>query len=431
MSIGFAKKVSASAGMVGANAVLGLLTTIVLAKNLGASSFGLYAFALSMIALLSIPVQAGLPALLVREVAQAKAKENWGYVLGISRFSTLLVMAFSVVMLLGGLLYFYIADRFGLDSSGYAVAWVVFLLIPCLALSAIRSAITKGLGAPGLGQLPELLVKPVMLLGLITVSLYFNSLTTLYAMVFNVLSALCALALGAIILNRMLIKIKAQRVYEVNKWIKALLPFSALAGFNILNSQADIFMLGLIKGEEAVGIYKVSSQFSQIVNLALVAVGVVSTPRIASKFALEDKQGVQSTVSFAAWAIFIISLPIFIVFFVWGGFLIDALFGEGFKSAESILHILLIGQIFNVLAGPVGVVMNMAGRQSLTTIVVMVSAVANIVLNAILIPMYGSLGAAASASISMALWNIALLFFVVKLLHVNPSILGRVNQGKE
>jgi O-antigen/teichoic acid export membrane protein len=60
------------------NTLLGFLTTLVLARLLGASNYGAYSFALTIILFLTLPVQMGLPQLITREIAKMQALQHWG-----------------------------------------------------------------------------------------------------------------------------------------------------------------------------------------------------------------------------------------------------------------------------------------------------------------------------------------------------------------
>jgi len=65
------------------NLFLVLLLNVLLARMLGAEELGIYAFAVSVVTILSIPAMAGLPALLVREVAKNQLMENWMLLKGV------------------------------------------------------------------------------------------------------------------------------------------------------------------------------------------------------------------------------------------------------------------------------------------------------------------------------------------------------------
>ena len=81
-------------------------------------------------------------------------------------------------------------------------------------------------------------------------------------------------------------------------------------------------------------------------------------------------------------------------------------FGEEFQTAAIPLIILLIGQIFNTVNGPTGIVLQLTGHQKVFKNIILVSSIINIALNYILIPMYGLVGAAIANSFSLILWNV-------------------------
>ncbi len=62
---------------------LSLALSVFLARVLGAEKLGHYSLAFAAICLLGIPIQMGLPALVLRETARAGAVEDWPHVRGI------------------------------------------------------------------------------------------------------------------------------------------------------------------------------------------------------------------------------------------------------------------------------------------------------------------------------------------------------------
>ena len=98
-------------------------------------------------------------------------------------------------------------------------------------------------------------------------------------------------------------------------------------------------------------------------------------------------------------------------------------FGPNYYKSKHALLILLSGQIINSLSGSVALYLNMTGRQKILLYFLIVSALANIVLNLILIPKYGMVGAAISTAFSLILWNLSGVIYVYK----NDKILLFVN----
>ncbi len=69
-------------------AFFSFMTTVLLARILGAEGYGIYAYAFAFVMLLSMPAQAGLPTLVIRETARGMAEGKPELVQGIWRWAT-------------------------------------------------------------------------------------------------------------------------------------------------------------------------------------------------------------------------------------------------------------------------------------------------------------------------------------------------------
>jgi len=72
----------------------------------------------------------------------------------------------------------------------------------------------------------------------------------------------------------------------------------------------------------------------------------------------------------------------------------------------------------------------MTGYQYEAMIVIGASALLNIILNAILIPIMGLPGAALATGVSIALWNVVLVVRVNKHLTINSTVFKCVNRSR-
>jgi O-antigen/teichoic acid export membrane protein len=73
---------------------------------------------------------------------------------------------------------------------------------------------------------------------------------------------------------------------------------------------------------------------------------------------------------------------------------------------------LVFGQFVNSISGSVGYILQMTDKQKTVQNVILSAAVINVMLNMILIPMYGIYGAAFASMVSMVFWNLILVFMV-------------------
>jgi O-antigen/teichoic acid export membrane protein len=87
------------------------------------------------------------------------------------------------------------------------------------------------------------------------------------------------------------------------------------------------------------------------------------------------------------------------------------LYGEQFLPSIPVLRILLVSLIFSYLSIITGALLNATGRQSTQTVLVGIALVCNVLLNIILIPKYGIVGAAMAALIgNIVLWALGFYF---------------------
>lgn len=157
------KGVLGTAGVRAAHGILGFATAIVLAKMLGPSGYGTYAFVMALVGFVTIPSELGVPGLAVREIAASNTRKDWGYMRGFIIRSHQMIGAMSLVLaVLGaaGLLLF----GGHLDPVRVKCMWLALLLIPLLSLGALRSAMLRGLRKVVLGQLPEQVIRPIAVL---------------------------------------------------------------------------------------------------------------------------------------------------------------------------------------------------------------------------------------------------------------------------
>jgi O-antigen/teichoic acid export membrane protein len=120
------------------------------------------------------------------------------------------------------------------------------------------------------------------------------------------------------------------------------------------------------------------------------------------------------------------SVPVATIIFVFPSFLLN-LFGPEYPEALDSLRVLAIGQLINALCGPVLYILNMTGKEKDSQRIMLWVTLVNMVLNGILIPMLGILGAAIATSVSMSLWNIAAVIKVVQYYSIWPvSFLDKI-----
>ena len=80
------------------NIALVLATSIILARLLGPSGYGVYSFSMSLAEVLVVPSLFGLQQLLVREIPAFQTKQAWPFLRGMLRRSNQVVLTISVTL---------------------------------------------------------------------------------------------------------------------------------------------------------------------------------------------------------------------------------------------------------------------------------------------------------------------------------------------
>lgn len=405
---------------------LGFVVAVVLARTLGAEGYGVYAFVLSLIMLLAIPAQVGLPQLVVRETAKAQANDQFGLMRGLWRWSDLFVALFSMLMVMIGVLTLWLGGEC-LGENRWQTLAAGLVLVPLIALANVRGAALRGLRRVILGQLPDSILRPGMFLALVLVVVWWwnaETLTPAIAMGLHGLAAFMAFLIGAALLvhaRPMNMRATPKPEYEALYWRRAAVPLAMLGGLQLINSYTDIILLGIIRTDEEAGIYRVVIQVATLVVFGLQAVNQVLQPYFVRLHTQGEIERLQQVVTYSARIILLLAFPPVLVMLAFGGPLLEILFGFEYRRGATALAILALGQLVNAGIGSVGMLLNMTGHERDTVRGVAIAAVSNIVLNLALIPPFGLEGAAAATAATLLIWNLVLRSYVHKRLHLESS----------
>jgi O-antigen/teichoic acid export membrane protein len=404
---------------------LGLLTSIILARTLGPQGFGQYAFVMSLLSLLALPAAGGLPQVLTREVAASAHSGNWPLYRGVVRAAHVWVLVVATVIMI---LYCVVGPMFGLIpiEGKWALLGIVILLVPLEGLNAVRNGTIKGLGFPALAEFPTQTIRPVLLLLALALLAWLGQLSARSALWAQVVITSGTFIVASILFFRIRPKASmlSRPVYRSRVWLVALLPFTLISLVGTFNAQLGIVLLGLLGTDEAVAALRVAERGAQFVALSLGLVNMVISPHIVRTYQAGNIQHLQQLSRQSARGSFLIALPIGLVLVVFGKGVIQLAFGEDYvETAYLPMVILVLGQLFNVALGSVGILLVMSGYEKMTLWGQLAGLCAAVTSAVILIPLYQVIGAATAVSIGMVIWNIMLGYSVVRYLKIRPGIL--------
>lgn len=402
---------------------LSVIGTGLLARVLGIEEFGVYAFSLALLSFFSIPIQAGLPQLVLRETAAAMSSGNIGMVAGIWRWSSRVIFifgAFSTTILCVVIA----CDPVFLKD--YRATLIFGAALPVLlALSNVRGAALRALKCFISALFVDSVLRHFLLIVFILLLYVFvEEISPERAMLANLASITVCFFYGFWLLNRRRPWGKESRVVAIeasSKWWAALIPMSMISGLRLVNSHLDIMMLGYLATAESVGSYKAMFVLAAALLLPIEAINGVISPYIASLHSSGKVHTLQRLVSVSTLIAFLVTLLPAALLVFYGNDIVVMIYGGEYSSGVDVLLIMLLGQVVNAFFGPVALLLNMSGFEKFTLKGVGISSLANVVLNLILIPAYGAIGAAIATAITMSIWNGILWVYVVQNVRIRPT----------
>ena len=202
------------------------------------------------------------------------------------------------------------------------------------------------------------------------------------------------------------------------KHIKPILVIWASNVASLIYINADTIIIGLINGDKSVGYYSVAVKIIKAICIPIASIGVVAGPQLSEALANNKKEKInklfKQVIDFISFFVF----PCIVGLTVWGKESILLISGKEFLSALTVERILLVDIILSPLNGfIINQIMIPIRQEKKAMYVMIIAAVSNIILDLILLPQIGIVGAAIATVISEMLVLFASLPFVGKVVN--------------
>jgi len=165
----------------------------------------------------------------------------------------------------------------------------------------------------------------------------------------------------------------------------------------------DSIMLTYYTDLSTVGIYNVILPTALIFLVFGMGIGTVMTPLISELYSKKDNKRINEGIRMLYKYSFAVALPLIAVAFSFPKFLLSFFFGGEYAQGTIPFMILLVGVLFFLVGQINSSILVGLGKPKIVTKIMLVAALLNIVLNAVLIPIIGIVGAALATSASYIL----------------------------
>jgi len=413
--------------------MVGLILQILLARSLGATEFGVYAFSMSVLGIVSVFSRMGFETSAVRFTAAHMISESKEDVRNFTSFSESVVLLLSI---LSALMMQWIAAEFVESNDLRNALYLTSYLVPLTALLKVRSAILQGKKRVLVAQImSEIFPIGVVAIG-VAASLELYGAIDLESVFYIYIAAhFSAMLITVLIDGGIRVKgyLMGLDMEKAGIWLRASAQLLLVAGFSMILFQVDTVMVGIMVGTTEAGMYSVASKIAGVMVFMLASVNMVLSPIASELHVSRAHQQLQTIFSKGINAAILFSSFIAIILFATGRPILS-IFGPEFVDAYWVLVILVIGQLGNNMVGSTGALINMTGHQALAGKILSLSAVFNIFLNYVLIRLLGIYGAAIATALMNILTNFTFAYFVWKRLNLIalPTVfLGKRKTGNQ
>lgn len=382
--------------------LLGIYVLGALAKHLGANDYGVFAYSLSIIAILEVFCSLGLRSIIVSKISLKELPLS--SVIGTS-ICLKMTSSFSVLCL--SLFSIYI---FNWNSSE---AQLILILLVSLIFKSFN-CIQYAFEAKVLSKY-TVIVESFVFLSFCAVKLYFINIGSgikVFGYIF-VCEALVTSILLSVILDRKLIRFKDLTINHsiANELLSKSWPLIISSAAWILYTRMDLVIISSILNNESVGIYSVVIKFGDLIVVLPSLIAISMLPKIKKTFNvdkyLESFQRVYDYVTYITYA-----MILFI--YLMSDWLVELVFGTDFSEASSVLLVYCLGAVFISQAVISGRYLVYEGMQKITMYRHLLGLAINFPLNIYLIPIYGLYGAAYATVLSLFFSNLILDYFHTK-----------------
>lgn len=388
--------------------LLGMISNFIIAKYYGSEVMGVISILFSIMGISSIFSLIGTNVSILRFVPPLVKQNNYTEIVNVIKKIFLIVFFSGLISSL--VVYssseFIATHLFQKSFLGTFIALISFFIfsqaIGNISLSTIR-ALNKIKSFLILQFLPSL----VNLIVLVCVTfLFFNQYNPLYSQLF---AQFLTTVISFIIILKFLAKYKYTGINigetSYREIISVSSPMFLTAIMQSVITQTDIFMLGSLANVSDVGVYSIVMKLALLSSFIITSLNTFMAPKFSELFYNNELDELKNLAQKSTKLIFYVTLPITIIMVVFGNYLLS-IFGDEFIGGYYALLLLSIGQLINAASGSIGYLLNMTGHQKQFNKIVLLGALINIIVNYLLIPLYGINGAAFASMLSVIFWNI-------------------------
>lgn len=404
-------------------AALGYALHVALARLLGASEFGLWAFAFTLMLVVGQAASIGFADSVVRYLTDAIARQDWERARGqVVAGACISLGGGAVLGLVAAALLHVFGDAAPRESVGPLM--VACAILPVFALQDWLDGASRAIGRPLIATAPMYVLRPVAIVaGALIAAASSDALDAVLAMGVTFVGVFVAAGVQAVAFWRALpAQVRAARATcEWRVWLRASAPLGLVVLADQAGGFADVIALGVTAQPEETGAYFAAARIISLVGLGAFAVSAVSGRRIALHHASGERAELQAFVRTSTRWTFLASLALVLVIAPCGPLLLS-LFGRDFVSAAPALAILALGLLARAASGQAEEMLVVLGHQRANARIAIICALVALTCAFPAAEFFGLVGVACVMALTAALRSILFTQAARRLTGFDPLI---------
>ena len=385
--------------------ICGFIWTILTARYLGVDEYGILGFAMSLTGVLYVTLDWGTGTHVIRHIStdHDSAPKYIG-----NSFALRSIFAIGNIILTLIILILLKCDEMTVTVTLLIALEMIFKSF-CNFINGSFQAFEEG-KYQGIGNS----LMNILLLIFILISVFTD--LGIYAISFSyILSNLLALFYLYYSLRKHIVKPKFELDLEFCKKITVLsLPFAATGVLYLIYYSIDVVMLTNMVGNYATGIYNAAYKLISVLT-AFYSVYLAVIFPLMSRLFKNDKKILITSYEKSIKYLMLFMIPLALATTIYSGDIIELIYGQEYAAASSVLSILIWTVCFLFVSGAGNNLLNASYKEVTLTKIYGITAMFNVVLNFILIPILSFNGAAITTVLSDALMVLIQIYVIRKL----------------
>lgn len=406
------------------------ITRLVLARSLTVSEFGLFYAVFSLIGFLIVFKDVGMGQAMIRFIPQLEVKKKRSNIKSyINTASVIQLVSSGIIAIILIIVSRFLAENYFHSPKA---KWVLIILAIGYWISSLDNLIGlifQGFKRFFIYSLHNFL-RNVIILVLVIIFLFLG-----YNVFAPCLANLFVYVMTIIIFGFVLVKFVFKDYFQYRfrtsfKIFKKLLWFGIPAMFMCLGQYlivyTDTLTITYFMDLEAVALYNVAVPIITLVLYLAVSLGAVLIPFSSELWAKKQAGSLKYGIRLVHKYALAIIIPLGLSIIVFPEIVINVFFGQNYLAAASALQILSAGVIIYTIAYLNVSILIAIGRPRTNMRIMLTAAILNLILNVVLIQIFGILGAALATCISYLMILILSSLYLHKLIKFSFNIIGLV-----